>query len=359
MISLLFLLLLLIASAAFVASILPMKGYVYHSSGANKSFGSWNENISSKPTLNTGEVLVKVHAASLNPIDAKLPSFPLIGTLLAGKVVGQDFAGVVEESKSSSFKAGDKVYGFSSGTIAEKTVAKEAEIHLKPSSSSFIEAASLPTVALTSYQALLKGGTKVGSKVCVVGASGGCGLTGIQLARTLVGPTGKVAAICGTQNVDYIKSLGVTDVVADYKTSEVLVGENSPLASVAGGFDVLYDTVSSPESKDLLNGQPYDKALSRFLTPTTQTVAINGSAGRWINALVLRWEEKNFNLVLCKRDGKQLKEISDLVDKKLLSPVIDSVHPFSLAGVEQAYEKLNSRRARGKVVIDVLNGSEV
>lgn len=336
-----------------------MKGYIYPtSSSSNKSFGSWNENITIKSPLKDGEVLVKVHAASLNPIDAKLPTFPFVGSMLAGRVVGQDFAGVVEETKSSTFSIGDKVYGFATGTIAEKTIAKDSEINLKPTSSSFIQAASLPTVALTSYQALLKGGTTIGSKVCVVGASGGCGLTGIQIAKSLIGSTGKVAAICGTQNIEFIQSLGVTDVIADYKASDVLLSESSPLASI-GGIDVLYDTVSSADAKDLLNGKPYDKALTRFLTPTTKTVAINGGVGRWLNSLVFKWEEKNFNLILCQKDGKQLSQISGFVDKKELLPIIDSVFPFTFEGVEQAFEKVNSRRARGKIVIDIFNGSEV
>jgi len=344
----------------FLLGYIIMKGYVYHSSN-NKSFGIWKEDIdinNKSNSLKAGEVLIAIRASSINPIDYKLPTFPFMGMILGNKVVGQDFSGVIEESKSSRFNVGDKVYGFSSGTIAEKTIAKETEISMKPTTSSFIEAASLPTVALTSYQALVQAGTTIGSKVCIVGASGGCGLTGIQLAKSLVGSTGTVAAICGTQNIDFVKSLSVTDVIADYKTPDVLLSENSPFLPV-GGFDVLYDTVTSAESKDMLNGLPYDKALSRFMTPTTKTVAINGSVSRWLNKLVLGWEEKNFNLVLCKKEGKQLQEIADFVDKKQLIPIIDSVYPFTQEGVEQAYEKLSSRRARGKIIIDVLNGSEV
>ena len=348
------LLLLLVA----LHSSFSMKGYIYHNSAAKPSFAAWNENIEINKNLRDGEVLIKVRAASINPVDSKLPYIPIVNLFIRNRIVGQDFSGVVEKSSSLKFKVGDKVFGFSSGTLAEKTVAKDTQISLKPSISTFIEAASFPTVALTSYQALLTAGTTIGSKVCVVGASGGCGLTGIQLARSLVGSLGKVAAICGTQNMDFIKSFNVCDIVADYRTPELLLGKTSPLHTL-NGIDILYDTVSSSNSKDTLNGVSYDKALSSFLTTSIRTVAINGSISRWLNALIWKRQENNFNLVLCNKNSKQLQEIAEFVDTKKLKTVIDSVFPFSNQGCNQAYEKLISRRAVGKIVIDIANGYEI
>ena len=313
-----------------------MKGYVYNSSSPSKA--EFKNNLALK-SLNNGEVLVKVRAAGLNPVDMKLADFPIFNLTLNGKVLGVDFAGVVEETKSSKYKVGDSVYGFTDGSVAEKAIAKDSEINIKPTSISYNEAASLPCVAMTAYQSLLKGDIKEGSKVLVVGASGGCGIIGIQLAKYLAGPTGAVGGICGGQNFAFISNLKACNVLADYKTPDVLLGPTSPLKEL-GPVDVLFDTVSSSDPKDALNGKPYDKALYSFLAPTGRTVAINGGALRWIRALLFGHEEKNFNMVMCKKSSDDLKVIADIIDKQQLTPIIDSVHPFTAEGVEAGYAKV-------------------
>ncbi|CAK9250729.1 unnamed protein product [Sphagnum jensenii] len=253
----------------------------------------------------------------------------------------------------------DKVYGTGMGALAEKIIAKDSEISLKPTTTTFIQAASLPVVSLTAYQALTQGEAKTGSRVLIVGASGGCGLIGIQMARYMVGPNGKVGGICGTHNLDFVRNMGVCDMVMDYKTPEVLIGNDSPLKTF-GEFDLLYDTVSSPKPTDNLNGQSYDIALSKFFTPRTKTVAIHGVSARWL-WMLLGWEARNFHLMICstKRTGVQLQSIASMVDTGAVKPVIDSVYPFAPEGLESAYARLLSRRARGKVVIDIFRGQEV
>jgi len=306
--------------------------------------------------LDQGQVLVQVRAAALNPVDYKLAN--LAGWFIQKKVVAQDFAGVVLESKSSRFPVGTSVFGMCGGAICEKLVAKEEEIAVKPASLSFVQAAALPTVCLTSLQGLLLGGTTTGSKVLVSGASGGCGLSAVQIARAIVGPDGRVAGICGSANIERLQTLGVCDILADYKSPDVLLSpDSSPLRSVSP-IDVFYDTVSSPDPGDGLGGKSYDQALKHLFSKDTKIVAINGSALRWIR-MFLGLQEKNFKLFFTTKSGAQLEQISAWVESKALALPLDSVHPFSAEGIKAAYTKLKSRRAVGKIVIDVLSGTEI
>ena len=342
-----------------------MRGLVYNKSaklGSHSIQMEWTDSIAQPPSGGepaAGLVLVKVKAFGLNPVDYKIPGIPLVSMGINGKVVGQDFAGIIEavHPSSTKFKVGDKIFGFASHSLTEKVLASEDHIALKPETASFNEAASLPTVALTSLQALQKGGVKAGSRVLVVGASSGCGLLGVQLARSLVGPEGKVGGVCGTSNVQMVQSLGVCDVVADYKSPAALLDTSSSPLLALQPLDVVYDCVSSSEPGDGLSGESYDKSLAAFFTKDTRVVAINGSAMRWIRSF-LGWEEKQFNLILCRRQGAQLDFLRGLVDKKTVVPVLDSTHPFSAEGCAAAYERLSSRRARGKVVVDISGGAE-
>jgi NADPH:quinone reductase-like Zn-dependent oxidoreductase len=193
--------------------------------------------------------------------------------------------------------------------------------------------------------------------VLVAGASGGCGLAAIQIARSLVGSEGKVAAICGTSNVERIQQYGVCDLILDYKSPELLVDKDtSPLKSIAP-ISCFYDTVSSPEKGDGLNGLPYDVALKSLLGKDCKTVAINGSALRWIR-MFLGWQERNFKLFFTQKSSAQLAQIAGWCESKELNLPLDSVHPFDAAGIKAAYDKLKSRRAVGKIAIDVLKGTE-
>lgn len=356
-----------------------MKAYVYDSASKG-SFGMSFRDVTSQkplafptPALEKGEVLIQVRAAALNPVDYKLASLPIVGSLLQSKPVAQDMSGVVVESKSTKFPVGTSVFGFASGCIAEKAVAKETEVAMKPATLTYIQAAGLPTVTLTSLQALRLGGTKQGSNVLIAGASGGCGYSGVQIARALSGPTGKIGGICGSSNVEHLQSLGVCDVLLDYKNPSVILDESSsPLKSLAP-LTVFYDTVSSPEAGDGLNGVSYDVALRPFLAPSAQTVAINGSAMRWFR-MFLGWQERSFKMTLCKRNSADLETVARWCEERdesrssaqgnglgpvVLSVPVDSVHAFTSEGCKAAYDRLHSRRAVGKVVVDVLNGGEM
>jgi NADPH:quinone reductase-like Zn-dependent oxidoreductase len=327
-----------------------MRAFVY-----DGAFASWSTSVA-KPALEgkAGSVLVQTRAVSLNPIDYKKPGLPVIGWGLKGTPVAQDFAGVVIESSSSSFVAGDEVYGRASGCLAEFLLTDSGAISRKPVSVTFEEAASLPTVGLTSMQALAAVGAKTGSKIIVTGASGGCGSIGLQLARYLIGPSGKLAAICGTANVEFVRSLAPSALILDYKRPESIVGADSALKADAP-WDGVYDTVSSELASDSLAGQPYDAALRPFLKSGGVVAAINGNAGRWVQALTgLGIFSPGYRLIFMKDSPAQLAELAALVDGGHVRPMIDpEAFAFTAEGCEAAYAKLKSRRARGKIVITV------
>ena len=305
-----------------------------------------------------GQILVQVRAASINPVDYKKISIPVMNWGLDGKPVSQDFAGVVIDSGGCDrFQPGDSVYGNAGGCMADRIWVSETDIALKPKSMTYLQASSLPTTALTSYQALIAGGAKEGSKVVVVGASGGCGLAGIMIARSIVGAEGKVVAICGTHNIEYIKSLGVVDDVLDYKHPDTIQSSSSILAE-SKPFDMVYDTVTSPDPGDSLDGKPYDEVLRPYLKKDGYICAINGSAGRWVGALT-GWQGKGYKLLLKSRSGKQLTELAAMAEAGALKAVIDSTHPFTEDGVRAAFDRVKSRRSVGKVVVDIQDGDSV
>ena len=156
-----------------------------------------------------GQVTIRVRAASINPVDYK------VGKFLLGPIAGLDVAGVVEQVGDGvdAFKPGDAVFGFTSGSCCELTVADAAKLALVPPGVDFTNAAALPTAYLTSYQSLLEHGKlRTGGKVLIIGASGGCGLAACQLARA-VGAS-EIVAVCSAANAPLVESQGATRVVA-------------------------------------------------------------------------------------------------------------------------------------------------
>ena len=308
-----------------------------------------------------GHVLVRVVAASINPIDYKLPSIPVIGWGLCAPV-GQDFSGIVVESAAPGFAIGDAVFGkcapsgHSGGCLAEFCAPAVSGIAHKPPALSHVDAAALVTAGLTSLQALRKGGARPGARVLVVGAAGGCGSVGVQLARILVGPSGVVGAVCGAAGAPLVRGLVPDAVVGDYRDPAGVGYPGSPLAAAAP-FDCLYDTVSSADAGDGLGGRPYDAALAHLVRPAAEggrTVAINGSVGRWAARLV-GWEALGFHLLMEEDSAADLREIAAWAAQGLLRAQIDegAPRPFTAAGCAGAFERLRSRRAQGKVVVQV------
>ena len=310
------------------------------------------------PELRDDEVLVQVHAAGVNLLDSKIRDgeFKLILPYRLPLILGHDVAGKVVKVGQSvrQFKPGDEVYAraddFRIGTFAEFVPVKEASLALKPKGLTMEEAASIPLVALTAWQALVvKANLKKGQKVFIQAGSGGVGTFAIQLAKHL-GAT--VATTTSTANIALVKSLGA-DVVIDYKTQD--------FEDVLRDYDVV---LNSQDSKTL------EKSLN-VLKPGGKLISISGPPdaefGMEINApgfvkLVMRLLSSgirrkakrrgvNFSFLFMRANGSQLREMTRLFDAGFVRPVVDRVFPFELTNDAMAY--VEAGRAKGKVVVKI------
>lgn len=311
-----------------------------------------------RPELCEDEVLVQVHAAAVNQLDAKIRSgaFKRILPYRLPLILGHDVAGVVTAvgARVRQFAPGDEVYAraddFRIGTFAEFVAVKESSLAAKPATLSMEEAASAPLVALTAWQALVDvAQVKKGQKVFIQAGSGGVGTMAIQLAKHL-GAT--VATTTSAANTGLVQRLGA-DVAIDYKTQDV--------AHVLRDYDV---ALHSQDSKSL------DRSL-RVLRPGGKLISISGppdaSFGEDIGApafvrLVIhmlswgvrrraRGRDVSYAFLFMRPSGNQLREIALLFDQGVLRPVVDRVFPF--ASTNEALAYVESGRARGKVVIKV------
>ena len=309
-----------------------------------------------EPVLQADEVLIQVHAAGVNLIDAKLRNgeFKLILPYRTPFVLGHDVAGVVVGvgPRVCQFKAGDEVYArpddLRIGTFAEFIAVREDSVAIKPRNLTMEEAASIPLVGLTAWQALVeKAELKQGQKVFIQAGSGGVGTLAIQLARHL-GAT--VATTTSAGNAALVKGLGA-DVVIDYKTDAFEQRLHD------------YDVV--------LNSQD-DSTLSKsmaVLKPGGHIVSISGPpdprfaediGAPWLVRQVMRalsWRVRrqarrrqiSYAFLFMKASGSQLKQIASLIESGAIRPVVDKVFPFESTNEALAY--VESGRAKGKVVI--------
>lgn len=310
------------------------------------------------PELRDDEVLVEVHAAGVNLLDAKLRNgeFKPILPYRTPFVLGHDVAGKVVKvgQKVQQFKLGDAVYArpddFRIGTFAEFVPVKEASLALKPKNLTMEEAASIPLVGLTAWQALVeKAKLKRGQKVFIQAGSGGVGTFAIQLAKHL-GAT--VATTTGTGNVAWVKSLGA-DVVIDYRQTD--------FENVLSGYDVVLN------SQD---GKTLEKSLN-VLQPGGQLISISGPPdpafaeeikAPWVVKQVMRAisfgtrrQARRLNVgysfLFMQASGSQLRHITPLIESGAIRPVVDKVFPFEATNEALAY--VESGRAKGKVVIKI------
>lgn len=311
-----------------------------------------------EPEVRDHDVLVAIHAASLNPLDAKIRDgeFKLILPYRLPLILGNDVAGVVVGvgSKVRKFKPGDEVYARPNqrriGTFAERIAMDEADVALKPRNLSMEEAASIPLVALTAWQVLVeRAQVKKGQKVLIHAGSGGVGTFAIQLAKHL-GAT--VATTTSTGNVDLVRSLGA-DVVIDYRKED--------FAKVLDGYDVVLNSLG----KDTL-----EKSLE-VLKPGGKLISISGppdlafareSGLNWLLQQVMRLlsfgirrkarqHGVSYSFVLMQANGEQLSGITALIESGAVRQVVDRVFPFP--ATNEAMDYLTMGRAKGKVVIKV------
>lgn len=330
-----------------------MKAFVLESYGKQRAL---RQAELPTPELRDDEVLVRVHAASVNPLDAKIRDgeFKLILRYRLPLVLGHDVAGVVVKAgtRVRQFKPGDEVYArvddFRIGTFAEFVPVKEASLALKPKNLTMEEAASIPLVGLTAWQALVaKARVQKGQKVFIQAGSGGVGTFAIQLARHL-GAT--VATTTSSANAALVKQLGA-DVAVDYKTQDFV--------------DLLRDqdlVLNSQDGKTLEKSLRVLKRGGRLISISGppdpafgEQIAANGFVKlvmRLLSAGVRRKARRrgiDYSFLFMKADGGQLREITRLIEAGAIHPVIDRVFPF--AATNEALAHVESGRAKGKVVI--------
>lgn len=310
------------------------------------------------PAMKANDVLVQVHAAGLNQLDSKLKSgeFKLLLPYKFPLILGHDVAGIITEvgSKVSRFKVGDEVFArpadFRIGAFAEYIAIDENEVALKPSNITMEQAASLPLVALTVWQAFFEKATlKKGQKVFIQAGSGGVGTIAIQLAKHL-GAT--VATTTSSQNFELVKSLGA-DVVIDYKTQD--------FETMLSDYDLVLNSqddktlekslrILKKDGKVVSISGPPDPAFANEigLNPFLKTVMY------FLSSKVRKQAKKrgvDYSFLFMKPNGKQLSEIAALIEASRIHPVVDKVFPFEQINEAMAY--VESGRAKGKVVVQV------
>jgi NADPH:quinone reductase-like Zn-dependent oxidoreductase len=305
------------------------------------------ENIE-KPTLEDDQVLVRVRAASVNPLDWHyMRGTPYVMRMEAGlrkpKVIrlGVDFAGTVEAvgRNVKRFQPGDEVFGGRTGAFAEYVAVREDRaLALKPANLTFEQAASVPIAALTALQGLRdKGKIQPGQKVLINGASGGVGTFAVQIAKSF---GAEVTGVCSTRNVEMVRSIGA-DQVIDYTKEDFTKGTQR--------YDVIFDAVGN---HSLLESR-------RALNPKGKYIMVGGPPGRWIdplpralNAFVLsRFVSQDLAMFLAQLNKEDLTILGDLMHAGKVRPVID--RQYSLSEVPEAIRYLEKGHARGKVVISL------
>ena len=303
-----------------------------------------------KPVPREDEVLIHIHAASLNSRDLRmLRAKPIFMRLMPGgffrpknKILGADFAGQVEAIGGNArlFKPGDEVFGFlpsptGRGTFAEFVCADEKTISLKPANLTFEQAAAVPLAAMTALQGLRdKGNIQPGQKVLIHGASGGVGTFAVQIAKAL---GAEVTAVCSTRNLEMARSLGA-DHVINYKVEDFTKSE------------IQYDLILA------VNGFHPIQDYLRALKPNGSYVVAGGSmrqllqAASQIRQLSRNGNQKTHVLSLV-QNQKDLAYLKELLETGTVVPVIDACYPLNR--IADAFRYCEEEHSRGKVVISV------
>ncbi|MCQ4145287.1 NADP-dependent oxidoreductase [Vogesella sp. AC12] len=309
-----------------------------------------------RPTLKADELLVQVHAAGLNPIDYVVPTgmFKPVLHFQLPATLGSDLAGVVTEvgRNVTRFKPGDAVFAsifdLGTGSIAEFAVVPERAAALKPANLDFVQAASIPMVGLTSWQALKeRANLQAGQKVFIPAGSGGIGTFAIQLAKHL---GTRVGTTTSTGNVELVRGLGADEVV-DYKQQafeNLLHGYDAVLGTVRGDTLEKSLTILKPGSKVVSLIGPLDAAFARARSLNVVLRFVFGLMSRKIMRLA-RQRGVSYSFLFVRPDGGQLGHIGQLLETERIRPVIDKVFPFEQA--KEALEYLAQGRSKGKVVV--------
>jgi NADPH:quinone reductase-like Zn-dependent oxidoreductase len=303
-----------------------------------------------KPVASDGEVLIRVQASSVNPVDwHTMTGTPYIVRLQAGllkpkrQVLGSDFAGTVEAVGNgvTRFRPGDEVFGARSGAFAEYVcVPADRAVVPKPANLTFEQAAAVPVAAVSALQGLRdKGQIQPGHKVLINGASGGVGTFAVQIAKSF---GAEVTGVCSTRNVDLVRSIGA-DHVIDYAQED--------FTRSGQRYDLILDVAGNRSWSE------YKRALAAKAT----LVVVGGpKANRWIGPLshVVKLRlaslggRRKVAPFLAKIDKEALAALQELLEAGTVTPVVD--RRYSLSEVPAALEYLGAGHAQGKVVVTVL-----
>jgi NADPH:quinone reductase-like Zn-dependent oxidoreductase len=306
-----------------------------------------------KPTPADDQVLVRVRAASLNPLDGHFVRGMWLARLMGGGLrkpkdtrSGVDYAGTVEAvgKNVTQFKSGDEVFGGRTGSLAQYICARaDRAIALKPANMTFEQAGSVAVAAITALQGLRdKGHVQAGQKVLINGASGGVGTFAVQIAKSL---GAEVTGVCSTRNLDLVRSIGA-DHVIDYTKEDFTKGNQR--------YDVIFDNVQNHTFSE----------RRRVLSPNGICVLAGlGGAGwhedTWTHLvrsfttpLMSKFTSQKFSFYIAQLNHSDLALLGDLMQSGKVTPVIDRTYK-SLGEVRDALEYLEQGHARGKVVITV------
>jgi NADPH:quinone reductase-like Zn-dependent oxidoreductase len=303
-----------------------------------------------QPAPDDQQVLVRVHAVSLNPAEAHLRSLLLARLMFRSglfrprpTIPGADFAGTVEAAGRSvtQFRPGDAVFGRRSpGGLAEYVAVSEKPIALKPANATFEQAAAVPVAAVTALQALRDAGKlQPGQTVLVNGAAGGVGTFTVQIAKAL---GGRVTGVCSTRNVALVQSLGAERVI-DYTRED--------FTRQAQRYDLIIDNVGNRSVAD----------LARVLAPAGISVGVGfTSVSRMAqNALASAWLSRTrgtrFGSILAQLTREDLTVLKDMIEAGQVKPYVDRCYPFGQ--VPEAFRYLETKHAAGKIVVTLAEGT--
>ncbi|MBL0841527.1 NADP-dependent oxidoreductase [Pseudomonas mediterranea] len=332
-----------------------MKAFIIDRYGKNVALQGANL---PEPELGQDDVLVQIHAAGVNPLDLKIRGgeFKMILPYRMPLILGNDFAGVVVRvgSRVQGFKPGDEVYARPDdnriGTFAEFIAIKESSLALKPKALSMEDAASIPLVALTAWQALVeKARLKKGQKVLIHAGSGGVGTVAIQLAKYL---GAYVATTTSTANVEWVKRLGA-DAVIDYKKDD--------FEQVLQGYDLVLNSLGTDTlEKSLQVLKPGGRLISISGPPDVDFAKSAGLSGflqlvmRLLSYGIRKKAKRRgviYSFLYMRASGDQLRQITALIDAGVIRPVVDRVFPFE--STQEALDYVQTGRAKGKVIVKV------
>lgn len=301
-----------------------------------------------KPAPKDDEVLIKVRAASVNPLDCIVLGKPYLARLMMGGLskpketrLGRDVAGEIESvgARVAQFKPGDAVFGLCLGAFAEYACASADKIASKPPNLAFDAAATMPIAGLTALQGLRDHGRiQKGHQVLTIGASGGVGTFAIQIAKSF---GAEVTAVCSTRNLDLVRSIGA-DHAIDYTRQDFTAGPQR--------YDLIFDLASS---------KPIS-SCKRLLTPrgryvfagaiARQDASFAGPLVPFLKTLLAsRFDKEHMGFVSAKANAAELAILADLAASGKIKPVIDKSYPLSQ--LPEALSYLATKHARGKVVL--------